>query len=494
MSLGNNMILASGAVIEPENVSIPVLTPRDETFTMTVVNSGGNKFYANGQNSLYVELYQGFTYKFDQSDASNTGHPLVFSTTEDGSNYTDGVSSSGTPGQAGAYTQIVVANNAPSTLWIKCNNHTGMGFSTPVNAYNNILYTTDGAWNTSGDFTYQWQRGGGSSWSNIGGATSNSYTLTSSDNGEFVRCAVTLTNDAGTATAFTNTSNVKAGQETWTQTSGTYSWTCPGGVTSVSIMAIGKGGNGYSACNNVTSGTGGRGGALSYTNNYSVTPGTTYYIHIQAYQGAPHYANISGFSTSSTNNNTNAFVVAAQPGENGTGGGDQSKGFGNTKYSGGTCYGNQGGGGGASGYSGNGGSQPSGTNQSGGAGSGGGGGSAATVPSYASGGAGSGPGGGGVGYLGEGTSGAGGVYDSSSTSDRYGGGGGGSGASDAGNIAYQYTGSATPGTANGGGGGGGGAWYGWGPCSGASSGAHGAIRILYPGNTRSYPSTNTGDM
>ena len=83
MSLGNNMILASGAVIEPENASIPVLTPRDETFTITVVNSGGNKFYANGQNSLYVELYQGFTYKFDQSDASNSGHPLVFSTTED---------------------------------------------------------------------------------------------------------------------------------------------------------------------------------------------------------------------------------------------------------------------------------------------------------------------------------------------------------------------------------------------------------------------------
>ncbi len=93
MSLGNNMILASGAVIEPENVSIPVLTPRDETFTITVVNSGGNKFYANGQNSLYVQLYQGFTYKFDQSDASNSSHPLVFSTTEDGSNYTTGVSS-----------------------------------------------------------------------------------------------------------------------------------------------------------------------------------------------------------------------------------------------------------------------------------------------------------------------------------------------------------------------------------------------------------------
>lgn len=494
MSLGNNMILASGAVIEPENVSIPVLTPRDETFTITVVNSGGNKFYANGQNSLYVQLYQGFTYKFDQSDASNSGHPLVFSTTEDGSNYTTGVSSSGTPGQAGAYTQIIVANSAPATLWIKCNNHSGMGFSTPVNAFNNILYTTDGAWNTSGDFTYQWQRGGGGSFSNIGSATSNSYTLTGSDDGQYVRCAVTLTNDAGTATAYTNLSNVKAGQYEYTGTSGTVGWTCPAGVTSVSIMAIGKGGSGYSVCNNVTSGTGGKGGALSYKNNYTVTPGTTYYLHMNSYISAPHYANVAGFSTSSGTSSISNFIVAAQPGENGTSGGDASKGVGDVKRNGGNAYGNLGSGAGAAGYSGDGGAMSNSSNSSGNAGSGGGGGAGASVPAYQSGGAGSGAGGGGTGRYGEGTSGAGGVYNGSVTTNRFGGGGGGSGADDALGVDYQYTGSGRSGTDYGGGGAGGGAWYGWGPCSGAGSGAKAVVRILFPGNTRSYPTTNTENL
>ena len=494
MSLGNNMILASGAVIEPENVSIPVLTPRDETFTITVVNSGGNKFYANGQNSLYVQLYQGFTYKFDQSDASNSSHPLVFSTTEDGSNYTTGVSSSGTPGQAGAYTQIIVDNSAPATLWIKCSNHSGMGFSTPVNAFNNILYTTDGAWNTSGDFTYQWQRGGGGSFSNIGSATSNSYTLTSSDDGQYIRCAVTLTNDAGTATAYTNLSNVKSGQYEYTGASGTIGWTCPAGVTSVSIMAIGAGGSGYSVCNNVTSGTGGRGGALSYKNNYTVTPGTTYYLHMRSYIGAPYHGNITGFSTSSGTSNTNDFIVGAEPGGNGTSGGEAYRGVGDTKRSGGNAYGNLGSGAGAAGYSGDGGSMTNSSNSSGNAGSGGGGGAGASVPPRDSGGAGSGAGGGGTGRYGEGTSGAGGVYNSSVTTNRYGGGGGGSGADDALGVDYQYTGTGRPGTLYGGGGAGGGAWYGWGPCSGAGSGANPVVRILFPGNTRSYPATNTENL
>ena len=61
---------------------------------------------------------------------------------------------------------------------------------------------------------------------------------------------------------------------------GTHSWTCPAGVTSVSIVAIGAGGSGGSA--RLTGGTGGSGGggggALAYLNNYSVTPGQVYTV------------------------------------------------------------------------------------------------------------------------------------------------------------------------------------------------------------------------
>jgi len=103
-----------------------------KTFTVTVANPGaGNRYYIDGNLQETLHLVEGETYRFDQSASSNSGHPLRFSTTPNGSHgggseYTTGVTTNGTPGSSGAYTQIVVADNAP-TLYYYCTNHSGMG-------------------------------------------------------------------------------------------------------------------------------------------------------------------------------------------------------------------------------------------------------------------------------------------------------------------------------------------------------------------------------
>jgi hypothetical protein len=101
------------------------------SIAVTVVSSGGNKYALDGVTQGTVTLIEGATYKFDQSDSSNSGHPLRFSTTSNGthgggSEYTTGVTTVGTPGSSGAYTQITVAVGAP-TLYYYCSSHSGMG-------------------------------------------------------------------------------------------------------------------------------------------------------------------------------------------------------------------------------------------------------------------------------------------------------------------------------------------------------------------------------
>lgn len=103
------------------------------TYKVTVVSDGGNKYRIDGSssNALTLNLTEGIVYLFNQQHVSNAGHPLRFSTTSDGTHgggteYTTGVTTFGTPGQAGAYTRIKVATDAP-TLYYYCSVHSGMG-------------------------------------------------------------------------------------------------------------------------------------------------------------------------------------------------------------------------------------------------------------------------------------------------------------------------------------------------------------------------------
>ena len=102
-----------------------------------------NAYFINGIESPIIELKGNDTskpyyYKFDQSDATNGnggGHPLRFyndvgKTTQ----FTTGVTTSGTPGQAGAHTTIAVDKDTPSILYYQCSSHANMGNHTIHNS------------------------------------------------------------------------------------------------------------------------------------------------------------------------------------------------------------------------------------------------------------------------------------------------------------------------------------------------------------------------
>ena len=125
-------------------------TSQTATYVVKVVSDSGNKYRFDdfGTSAITLELSEGGTYRFDQSDSSNSGHPLRFSTTSNGthgggSEYTTGVTTNGTPGSAGAYTEITVASGAP-TLYYYCTQHSGMGgqANTPsTKGYTNVKGT-----------------------------------------------------------------------------------------------------------------------------------------------------------------------------------------------------------------------------------------------------------------------------------------------------------------------------------------------------------------
>jgi hypothetical protein len=108
-----------------------------DDFIITVANPGsGNRWYIDGSLTPNLTLYRGFTYKFIVKNSSNSGHIFRISQTSDGthdggSEYSEGITSSGTPGdaQVGTAVYFTISNTAPSTLYYFCTQHSGLAAS-----------------------------------------------------------------------------------------------------------------------------------------------------------------------------------------------------------------------------------------------------------------------------------------------------------------------------------------------------------------------------
>jgi len=113
------------------------LTGTPASTTTYVVTAAGGKFYIGGSQNPALSFVRGNTYIFNLSDSSLSSHPLRFATAADAAGstqYTTGVTVSGTQGTAGATVTIVVSGSAPNTLYYYCTNHSGMGNSISVAA------------------------------------------------------------------------------------------------------------------------------------------------------------------------------------------------------------------------------------------------------------------------------------------------------------------------------------------------------------------------
>ena len=115
-------------------------------FTVTVASkTAGHPYNGDGSSSAYflngveapalqlagvdaITSSSGYYFKFDQAHSTNSGHPLRFYV--DAAKtvaYSTGVTTSGTPGNAGAHTTIAVTSSTPNILYYQCSSHAYMG-------------------------------------------------------------------------------------------------------------------------------------------------------------------------------------------------------------------------------------------------------------------------------------------------------------------------------------------------------------------------------
>ena len=102
-----------------------------------------NGYLLNNSVAPFINLKVGNTYRFTQEDGTNATHPLrLYYDAGKTTQYSTGVTTAGTPGSSGAYTQIVVSETTPNILYYQCSSHALMGSRMDIDSSQYVIDTS----------------------------------------------------------------------------------------------------------------------------------------------------------------------------------------------------------------------------------------------------------------------------------------------------------------------------------------------------------------
>ena len=155
-------------------------------------SGSSNGFYIDTVEAPYITLTPGNTYKFDQSDSTNTGHPIAFYYESDKTtSYSTGVTTNGTPGNSGAFTSIVATDSTPTVLHYQCTAHALMGNTVNFDTRNFTGFDTDDLTEGTANSFFTNERAQDAAASMITGGSHTNLTATYDDSSNTLDLAVT---------------------------------------------------------------------------------------------------------------------------------------------------------------------------------------------------------------------------------------------------------------------------------------------------------------
>jgi len=192
-----------------------------------------NAYFIDGKESPFLTLLPGKTYRFDQSDASNTGNRLGFYLKADGTTpYNTNVTTTDeVPGTSGSYTQITVTDTTPVVLHYQSSSSAYMGNAIQFNS--NIvntpyqITTLAGISATTGIVTAYSFSGFGTDIQGINATNITNGTLNNSRLPQSINITGIITASSGVITSLTNTNLNNTGFATL-------------GITSISNLTVGS--------------------------------------------------------------------------------------------------------------------------------------------------------------------------------------------------------------------------------------------------------------